>query len=474
MPYLRPHFTAPEKASLLNFWPTGQLFRDGACVWDGIRFLRTNRQGYTVAMNSVLVEEARRRDADDPLRAFKDRFYLPPGGALYLDGNSLGLLSKDAEASTLRVLAEWRDLGVEGWTEAEQPWFTFAERLAEGIAPLMGAEPGGVAVTGSTTGNLHQLLATLFEPRAGRARILIDALAFPSDVYAIESHLRLRGLDPTVHLIRVPSREDRLLEEEDIVSALTPDIALAVLPSVVYTTGQLLDMARLTAAARQRGILIGWDCSHSIGAVPHALDAEGADFAFWCHYKYLNAGPGAVGGLYLNRRHWVKAPGLAGWWGSLKDRQFDMAHGFTPAMDASALQVGTPPLLALAPLEGALTLHREAGIDRIRTRSLALTDFLRRLVRTELSDYGFTFATPEADHRRGGHLALIHPDATRLAKALRRVGVVPDFRPPDILRLAPVALYTSFSDCVEAVNRLQRILETGEHTAQAQGRELVP
>jgi kynureninase len=413
-------------------------------------------------------EEARRRDAEDPLRSFRDRFYLPPGGGIYLDGNSLGLLSRDAEASLLRVLNEWRERVIEGWTEADPPWFFLAERLAARAAALVGAEPGAVAVTGSTTVNLHQLLATLFVPALpGRTRILADELNFPSDLYAIESHLCLRGLDPATHLVKVASRDGRTLDEDDIARAFTSDVQIAVLPSVLYTSGQLLDMAFLTRQAQKWGVLIGWDLSHSIGAVPHELDDCGADFAFWCHYKYLNAGPGAVGGLYLNRRHWGRAPGLAGWWGSRKDRQFDMTHTFNPSEGAGALQIGTPHLLSLAPLEGALTLHEEAGMDRLRAKSLALTDFLRRLVEAELSALGFSAATPREDARRGGHLALVHPDAARLSRALRAVGVVPDFRPPDIIRLAPVALYTSFAECVEAIRRLKRLCEAGTDDAAA-------
>jgi kynureninase len=342
-----------------------------------------------------LLSEALARDRDDPLRDFRHRFYGLESGAIYLDGNSLGLLSKDAEAATLQALDEWKRVGVEGWTEANPPWFTLPERLAAQVAPLVGASPDEVIVTGSTTVNLHQLLATLYDPTdRERPKILADALAFPSDIFAIESHLRLRGLDPAAHLVKAPSRDGFTLGEEDVIAALTPDVQLAVLPSVVYTSGQLLPMQRITAEARRRGIIIGWDCSHSIGAVPHHLDEWDADFAFWCHYKYLNAGPGAVGGLYLNRRHFGKAPGLAGWFSSRKERQFDLSHTLSPAEDAGALQIGTPHILSLAPLCGSLRIHEEAGMARLRTKSLALTEFLRRAVLTALSPFGVTIATP--------------------------------------------------------------------------------
>lgn len=415
--------------------------------------------------------QARRRDEADPLRGFRARFYLPPG-RIYLDGNSLGLLSRDAETCILRVLEEWKSLAVEGWTEAAPPWFFLAEELSKGVAPLVGANADEVIVTGSTTVNLHQLLATLYVPGGGRSRILTDALSFPSDVYALQSHLRLRGLSPETHLVRVPAGADGwTLSEDDLIAAMTDDVQIAVLPSVVYTSGQLLDMARLTRAARERGILIGWDCSHSVGAVPHALSDWGADFAFWCHYKYLNAGPGSVGGLYLNRRHFDKAPGLAGWFGSRKDRQFDMSHAFTPARGAGALQIATPHILSLAPLQGALALHHEAGMPRLRAKSLALTAFLRDVIAQEIE--GIEFATPCEDDRRGGHVSLVHPEALRIGKALRSAGVVPDFRPPNLLRLAPVPLYTSFADCREAVRRLKTILTTRAYETQADQREVV-
>ncbi|MBC7809327.1 MAG: kynureninase [Akkermansiaceae bacterium] len=406
-------------------------------------------------------DAARALDAADPLRPFRARFYRREG-EIYLDGNSLGLLSRDAEASVLRVLDEWKTLGIEGWTGADPPWFSFSETLSRSVAPLIGADPGEVIVTGSTTVNLHQLLATLYDPAAPiRKRILADELNFPSDIFALRSHLRLRGLNPDDYLIRVPSRDGRTLNEDDILAAMTGgDIQIVVLPSVVYTSGQLLDMERVTRAARERGILIGWDCSHSVGAVPHALSEWGADFAFWCHYKYLNAGPGSVGGLYLNRRHFGKSPGLAGWFGSRKDRQFAMDHTMIPADGAGAMQIGTPHLLSLAPLEGSLRIHHEAGMERLRAKSLALTAFLRELTEAELAPFGVGVATPPELQRRGGHLALIHPEALGISRALRRAGVVPDFRPPDIVRFAPVPLYTSFADCVEAVHRLKTILET--------------
>ena len=246
---------------------------------------------------------ARQLDAADPLSVFRSRFYLPPG-LIYFDGNSLGLLSNDAETSVLRLLAEWKTQAIGGWLEGTPPWFTLAEKLAGRVAGLIGAQAGEVAVANSTTVNLHQLLATLYrtgEEARGRTKILVFGGEFPSDLYAVQSHLRLRGLDPSEHLVLLPVGKDGLLDEREAARRLREDrsLQMAVLPAVVYTSGQLLGIEALTAAAHGAGVTIGFDLSHSIGVVPHALSMAEVDFAFWCHYKYLNAGPGALGGLYL-------------------------------------------------------------------------------------------------------------------------------------------------------------------------------
>ena len=400
-------------------------------------------------------------DAADPLARFRAEFFLPPN-QIYLDGNSLGLLSRRAETALTRAIEQWRTRGIDGWTDPAAPWLTLAESAAEKLSPLLGAAPGEICVTGQTTANLHQLLATLFDPAHPTRRVILgDALNFASDRYALQSHLRLRGLDPATCLRLVPSRDGRTLRLDDLLAAFTADVQLAVLPAVVFTSGQLLDVATLTRKARERGIAIGWDLSHSIGAVPHALDRDGADFAFWCHYKWLNAGPGAVGGLYLNRRHFGRAPGLAGWWGVRADRRFAMSEQHEPAAGAAALHIGTPPILSLAPLLGSLELIAEAGgIGALRTKSLALTDFLLVGIDAELDPLGFEVATPRGHLARGGHLALAHPEAWRICLALKAAGVVPDFRAPDLIRLAPSPFYTSFADCAAAVAHLKQIVLT--------------
>ncbi|RIU91431.1 kynureninase [Oceanobacillus picturae] len=401
---------------------------------------------------------AKELDQQDELNSFRKEFYLG-NDTIYFDGNSLGLLSKRAEQSVLALMASWKENAIDGWMEGTHPWYYVSEKLGKLSAPLIGAEADEVIVTGSTTTNLHQLAATFFNPEGKRTKILADELNFPSDIYAIKSQLDLKGLDPEEHLVQVKSKNGNTLETTDIVAAMTEDIALIILPSVLYRSGQLLDIQTLTKEAHQRGIMVGFDLCHSIGSIPHHLSEWGVDFAFWCTYKHLNGGPGSVGGLFVNRRHFGKRPGLAGWFSSAKDKQFDMEHTLSPADTAGAYQIGTPHVLSIAPLIGSLEMFQEAGIDRIRDKSLRLTGYLMDLIKSELSSYRFTIANPEDETTRGGHVFLIHPEAARICKALKADGVVPDFRNPNGIRLAPVALYNTYEEVWEMVSRLKKIMD---------------
>ncbi|MFS0778096.1 kynureninase [Neobacillus sp. 3P2-tot-E-2] len=411
-------------------------------------------------------------DRNDSLSRFREEFYIKPK-TIYLDGNSLGLLSKRAERTLLESLNDWKEHGIDGWTKGEHPWFFLSERLGVMMAPLVGAEADEVIVTGSTTVNLHQLVATFYKPAGKRSKILADELTFPSDIYALQSQLRIHGFDPDTHLIRIKSHDGRFLEEEDIIEAMTDEIALIILPTVLYRSGQILDMKRLTGEANKRGILIGFDGCHSIGAIPHSFSEWGVDFAYWCNYKHLNGGPGSVGGLFVNKKHFGSAPGLAGWFGSKKENQFDMEHALTPAESAGAYQIGTPHVLSLSPLLGALEIFAEAGIENIREKSLKITRFLMDLVDQELSNMGFRIGSPEEDLRRGGHVSLEHNEAARICKALKENGIIPDFRAPNIIRLAPVALYTSYCEVWEAVALLKKIMREKQYENFKNERDVV-
>ncbi|WNB92993.1 kynureninase [Bacillus sp. NEB1478] len=410
-------------------------------------------------------------DQNDPLAAFKEEFHLKTN-TIYLDGNSLGLLSKRAEQSVIDVLNDWKEQGIDGWMGGKYPWFTLSEQLAEKLSVLVGANANEVIVTGSTTVNLHQLAATFFEPKPGKTKILADELTFPSDIYALQSQLKLKGLNPETELIQVKSQNGLTLEEDDIIAAMTDDVALILLPSVLYRSGQLLDIERLTKEAHKRNIPIGFDLCHSIGAIPHELSKWGVDFAFWCNYKYVNAGPGGVGGLYVNQNHFTKTAGLSGWFGSKKESQFDMDHTFDGEESAGGFQIGTPHLLSTAPLIGSLSLFEEAAIEKIRTKSLNLTRMLMDLINQEIKGE-FQIVNPLDDERRGGHVALMHSDAARICKALKENGIVPDFRAPNIIRLAPVALYNSFNDVYNAVQILNKIMKNKEYEKYENKREVI-
>ncbi|PLR98425.1 kynureninase [Bacillus sp. T33-2] len=402
-------------------------------------------------------EFARQLDLNDQLAHFRNEFYVQPG-SIYLDGNSLGLLSKRAETTLLKVLEDWKTLGIDGWMKGKYPWFGLSEKLGEMMAPLVGADPEEVIVTGSTTVNLHQLAATFYKPEGKRTKILADELNFPSDTYALQSQLHMHGYDPDTNLVRVKSRDGRFLDEEDIIAAMRDDIALVILPTVLYRSGQILDMKRLAEEAHKRSILIGFDACHSIGAIPHSFSEWKVDFAYWCNYKHLNGGPGSVAALYVNRRHFGTRAGLAGWFGSRKDKQFDMEHTLTAAETAGAYQIGTPHVLSLAPLIGSLEMFADAGIENIRQKSLQINQYLIALIENELAGMGFSIGNPRDEARRGGHVSLEHAEAARICKALKEKGVVPDFRSPNVVRLAPVALYTSYEEVWNAVQVLKQIM----------------
>ncbi|MGN1386374.1 MAG: kynureninase [Bacillus sp. (in: firmicutes)] len=417
-------------------------------------------------------EYAEQMDQQDELSLFRDEFYLKKG-TIYLDGNSLGLVSKRAEKSLLELFHSWKDLMIDGWMEGRYPWFNLSEQLGAKCAPLIGAHPEEVIITGSTTSNLHQIVSSFYHPTGNKTKILADELTFPSDLYALQSQISLKGYNPEHHLVLVKSKDGKTIEEDDVIAAMTEEIALIVLPSVLYRSGQVLNIEQLTREAHKRNILIGFDLCHSIGAIPHELTKWDADFAVWCNYKYLNAGPGSVGGLFVNKKHFSYNPGLAGWFSSDKSKQFDMDNTLTTADGIGKFQIGTPHILSLAPLIGSLDLFEEAGIGRLRKKSLQLTKYFIDLVETQLRGYHFTIGNPIEDNRRGGHILIEHKEAARICKALKANGIVPDFRVPNGIRLAPVPLYNTFTEVWEAVQMLKKIMEQEEYKQFTNTREVV-
>ena len=408
---------------------------------------------------------ARMRDAEATLNGLRKRFTVPEDG-VYMDGNSLGLHGQDAVAALERAIEEWRDLGIEGWTEANPPWFEYGERLGDRLAGILGANEDECVATNSTTVNIHALVGTFLDAADGTA-VVVNELDFPTDHYAIRAQMRARGIDLADNLVVVQSRDGRTIEFEDVAAAVDEDTAIVFMPSVLYRSGQLLDVPRLAELAHDHGAFAGFDLAHSVGVVPHDLHGAGVDFAVWCSYKYLNAGPGAIGGLFVHEEHFDLPPALAGWWGHADETQFDMRSEFTPAADAAAWQVGTVPVFAAAPLFGALDVTEAAGIDALRERSVNLTDYLIRLVNERLPECDI--GTPIDADRRGGHVAIEHPDADTISRALRERGVVVDYRPPNVVRVAPSPYYVGFEDTWLAVEELRNVLDADEHGESGDG-----
>ncbi|WP_020006723.1 kynureninase [Salinicoccus albus] len=406
-------------------------------------------------MNDWL-EMAKDKDDKDVLKQYRDEFYLGEG-IYYMDGNSLGLMSRRAEQSLLDVMEDWKRHSIEGWTKGDRPWFYMSERIGDKMAALVGAESGEVLATNSTTVNIHQTVRTLYQPDAHRYKIMADELNFPSDIYALKSILDDHGQKDG--LVKVPTADGHTLKTEDIIGMMDESIALILLPSVLYRSGQVLEIEKITAAAHEKGIIVGFDLCHSIGAVPHHLKEWGVDFAVWCTYKHLNGGPGAIGGLYIDERHHKKAVSLKGWFGNDKTTQFDMKHDFDQAADASQYQTGTPHIFSMAPLLGALEMFEAAGIENIRSKSLELTDFMMAMIEEILAAHDIEMVTPKSHAHRGGHILIGHEKAAGINAALKARGVIPDFRAPSFVRLAPVALYNSFEDVYHTVMILKEIMD---------------
>ena len=404
---------------------------------------------------SSTVQEASRLDAADPLAGFRERFALPRGAdgrpLTYLCGHSLGLAPLRARAQVEEVLDDWDQLAVLAHERARRPWIDFHEQLRAGLASLCGARPQEVVAMNSLTVNLHLMLASFYRPSGARTRIVIEAGAFPSDRYAVASQIAWHGLDPRRELIELAPGGDGLQQHaalEQLLDAERERIALVLWPGVQYLTGQAFALAPIARAAHRIGALVGFDLAHAIGNIPLELTASEGDFAVWCSYKYLNAGPGAIAGAFVHSRHHDRRdlPRLAGWWGNDLASRFEMRRELAPAAGVDAWQVSNPPILACAPLIASLELFGAAGMQRLREKSVALTGFLGRCI----APLPLTLLTPDAPDERGCQLSLrIHGGSARGRKALEHLadaGVMCDWREPDILRAAPVPLYNSFQD----------------------------
>lgn len=398
-------------------------------------------------------------DGADPLQEFRARFALPRDAAgrplVYFCGHSLGLMPLAARQIVNEELDSWEGRGISGQFSGRRPWVDYASLLTAGLAKLAGAHGHEVVAMNALTVNLHMLLASFYRPQGARRRILIEAGAFPSDRHAVVAQIRWHGLDPADCLIELAPREgEELLREDDIEGAIGragETLALVLWPGVQYLTGQAFDLVRLARTARRAGAAIGFDLAHAIGNVPLALHDSDADFAAWCSYKYLNAGPGAIGGAFVHERHQYRAdlPRLAGWWGNDPATRFLMAPTFDCAPGAAGWQTSNPPILSAAPLLASLGIFAAAGLARLRAKSIELTRALEAQI-TALPPGEATIISPRDPDRRGAQLSVrmrgSRERGQRIHEALGARGVVCDWREPDVLRLAPVPLYNTFDE----------------------------
>jgi kynureninase len=398
-------------------------------------------------------------------------FLLPPSPAsarhpevAYFAGNSLGLQPRATRAAVLAELDDWALHAVEGHHRATHPWLPYHAELREDAAALVGAAPEETVVMNSLTVNLHLMMATFYRPEGERTRILIEDHAFSSDSYAVRSQAVHHGLDPDETVVRLrPRPGEDCLRTEDVVDHLAREghrVALVLLGGVNYLTGEFLDIPAITAAGHAAGCRVGWDLAHAVGNVPLALHDWDVDFAAWCSYKYLNAGPGAVAGCFVHRRHVTDPdlPRLAGWWSTEQATRFEMRPEPVPVPTADAWQISNPPILAMAPVRVSLRMFAETGMAALRERSLALTGHLERLLTEVARDRPLEIVTPADPARRGAQLSLRVTggiDAADLADRLHEVhGVLADVRRPDVIRLAPVPMYSTFHDCWRAADAL--------------------
>lgn len=413
------------------------------------------------------LEWARAQDQADPLAQLRSCFAAPRAAdgtpLVYLCGHSLGLAPLAARARVEAEIVDWERLGVLGHEQAHTAWLDYAEGLRAPLAGLAGALDSEVVAMSSLTVNLHLLLASFYRPQGQRRAILIEAGAFSSDRHAVATQIAWHGLAPTEQLIELaPRPRETSLRIEDIEAAIAREgsrLALVLWPAVQYLSGQRFDVARIARAAHGAGCLAGFDLAHAIGNVPLALHEDAADFAVWCSYKYLNGGPGAIGGAFVHERHWQAGarPQLAGWWGHEPLSRFQLRPEFSPAAGAAAYALSNPPILSAAPLQAALPLFEAAGLPALRRKSVGLTGYLESLLGT-LAGSALHQLTPHDPEQRGCMLSLrVRAGAAAARGAWQTLGargVICDLRAPDVLRLAPVPLYNRYEDVLRGAWQL--------------------
>lgn len=410
------------------------------------------------------LEFALQMDVQDPLRDFRDKFLIPQHNGrdvVYLCGNSLGLQPRSAVKYLQDQLDAWHKHGVEGWFEGDSPWLSYHHRLTGTLSAIVGAKREEITVMNSLTVNLHLLMVSFYRPVSNKYKIIMEAGAFPSDQYALESQVKFHGYDPKDAVIEIhPRKGEHTLRTEDIVKTIqenAAELALVLFSGINYYTGQFFDMQAITLAAHTVGAIAGFDLAHAAGNVKLELHDWNADFACWCSYKYMNSGPGGISGIFVHEKHFgdTSLPRFAGWWGYRQDKRFLMAPGFDAAPGAEGWQVSTSPIMQLALHKASLDIFEEAGgIDILRCKADSLTaylEFLLNKINTDLSYTLFEIITPADISQRGSQLSVVcSKKAKDIFNYLARHGVTGDWREPDVIRLSPVPLYNSFKDVFDA------------------------
>ena len=412
------------------------------------------------------LEYALNRDQKDALRPYREAFHIPKDNKgndwLYFTGNSLGLQPKTTKAVIEQELKDWANLGVEGHFQAKNPWMPYHEYLTESMAKIMGAKSIEVVVMNTLTANLHFLMASFYSPTKKRPKILIESDAFPSDRYAVQTQLEFHGYDPKDCLIEwSPRAGETLLHIEDLESLLEKqgaEIALLLIGGVNYYTGQYLDLKKIAELGHAKGCKVGIDLAHGAGNIQPDLHASGVDFAVWCTYKYLNSGPGSLGGVFVHQRyaHDKNLKRFAGWWSQNKTTRFDMRQALDITPGAEGWQLSNPPILPMAAIKASLDLFNEVGMEALREKSIQLTGYMEYLI-NELNNPDIEIITPKDPNQRGCQLSIRVKNTDKtLHNKLTEKNVITDWREPDVIRCAPVPFYNSFED----VYRMVKILKT--------------
>ena len=414
------------------------------------------------------LEFAKEQDQNDPLRRFRSQFHIPKDKngeeQVYLCGNSLGLQPKLTQEYIQQELEDWSNLGVEGHTEAKNPWMPYHEFLTEKMAKIVGAKPSEVVMMNTLSVNLHLMMVSFYQPTSERFKIIIESDAFPSDKYAVESQLKFHGHDPKDSLILWEPREgEELCHFEDLEKIMKTEgdqVALLLIGSTNYYTGQSFPLKKITELGHRHGSKVGFDLAHGAGNIQPNLHETGPDFAVWCSYKYLNSGPGSVGGCFVHERHAnnKELKRFTGWWGHNKQTRFNMRHEFDPIPGAEGWQLSNPPILSLAAIRASLAIFDEAGFENIRAKSVKITNYLEYLLK-EIEGDQIEIITPQNPEERGCQLSIKVKNANKdLFDKLMAAGVISDWREPNVIRVAPVPLYNSFEDVYKMVERLKALL----------------